>query len=122
MRRGEPRTSQYLGVKEEPWYESFGTWLEPESICYPQAGFTRRAKVLHPDGKLRILRTSVADTYFSLPVRPDTGFITKYELGDGRAVWLFLPYDDSPGISASIEAIAKKAIALWRKHYDHQRY
>ena len=56
-----------------------GTWLEPEGLCYPAGGFTRRARVLLrpnpnnpinlPYGKAYIVRASIADTYFSIPAR-----------------------------------------------------
>jgi hypothetical protein len=121
MERGKPRTSYFMGSKSEPWYESYGTWVEAEDICYPQGGFIRRAKVLHPDGKLRILRTSIADTYYSLPVTPNTGYITRHELKDGRGVWVFVKYKSEEEEWIPIEQWVPKAIEKWKENYDSRR-
>ena len=48
-----------------------GTWLEPEELCHPHGGRHRRAKAVFPDGKLRIVRCGLPDTFFSIPVRRD---------------------------------------------------
>ena len=56
------------------------TWLEPEDMCYPLGGFTRRARVRItrnqfnpredlPYGELRTVRASIPDTAFSIPAR-----------------------------------------------------
>lgn len=54
------------------------TWLESESFCYPHGGMTRRARVRFPDGKLRVVRCGIANTWFSVPVRRSDadGYIT----------------------------------------------
>lgn len=43
------------------------TWLEPEEWTYPSGGFNRRAYVRCPDGKYRVVRSSIPDTYFTIP-------------------------------------------------------
>lgn len=57
-------------------YES-GTWLEPERDG------PRRARVLFPDGELRIVRCAgVADTFFSIhcyPYKGQRGYIGSDE-------------------------------------------
>ena len=45
------------------------TWLEPEELCYPNGGMNRRCRCRWPDGKLRIVRCGIHDTFFSIPVR-----------------------------------------------------
>jgi hypothetical protein len=45
------------------------TWIEPEEVCYPNGGYHRRARVRCSDGKLRIVRCSLPDTYFTIPAR-----------------------------------------------------
>lgn len=46
-----------------------GTWLEDESFCYPHGGKTRRARVVCvSDGKLRVVKCGLPDTFFSVPV------------------------------------------------------
>ena len=46
-----------------------GTWIQPEQCAYGSRGGTygRRAKVVCPDGRLRIVRCTIADTFFSIP-------------------------------------------------------
>jgi hypothetical protein len=41
---------------------------------------TRRARALHPDGKLRVVRCGVADTYFTIPAR-GRGFLSVNDDG-----------------------------------------
>jgi hypothetical protein len=43
------------------------TWLEPESLCYPSGRMLRRCKALCEDGKTRIVRCGIPDTFFSIP-------------------------------------------------------
>lgn len=58
------------------------TWLEPEEAAYPNGGMTRKARVRFSDGKLRMIRAGIPDTYFSVPAtarvngRYVAGFIT----------------------------------------------
>lgn len=57
------------------------TWLEAEEFAYPNGGFTRRARVRMPDGRLRVVRCSLPDTFFSIPAKVDkrTGFLMTDE-------------------------------------------
>lgn len=70
-----------------------GTWIEPEEMAYPNGAFTRRAKCLFPDGKLRIVRCSIADTYFSIPAKGKIGKLRLegFIMADGPALY-FHPY------------------------------
>ena len=44
------------------------TWLEPEELCYPNGGMTRRCRARNVmTGKLRTVRCGIPDTYFSIP-------------------------------------------------------
>lgn len=65
-----PRTCTALGITCQPTEFLNGTWLESESFCYfPYGGKRRRARALCPDGKLRVLRCGIPDTFFTIPVR-----------------------------------------------------
>jgi hypothetical protein len=74
------------------------TWIDPEEYAYPAGGFTRNGRaevrrnsfnpdVVLPYGKVRAIRCSIPDTYFSIPARlryqrrTVRGFIT---CDDGR--------------------------------------
>ena len=74
MKHG-PRTSYFMGSRETPHVEPDGTWLEPESSCYPAGGMTRRARV-HTLAGLRIVQCGIPDTYFSIPARLKVGKTT----------------------------------------------
>lgn len=70
------------------------TWIEDESLAYntysgAPTGSNRRGKVRFPDGKLRIVRLGVADTYFSVPAKPNHGKIGFVSVIDGefRFTW-----------------------------------
>jgi len=54
-----------------------GTWLDPEEMAYPSGSMAagRKAKAMCPDGKARVCRVSIPDTFFSIPAT------TRY---DGR--------------------------------------
>ena len=43
------------------------TWLEPEELCYPNGGMTRKAYAICEDGQKRIVTCGIPDTYFSIP-------------------------------------------------------
>lgn len=43
------------------------TWIAPEECAYPNGGMTRRCKVMHPDGKLRITWAGIPDTFYTIP-------------------------------------------------------
>ena len=47
---------------------SNGTWIDPEEYAYPNGGMHRRARVMF-NGKLRMARAGIPDTYFSIPAR-----------------------------------------------------
>lgn len=64
------------------------TWLEPESLCFPNGGFTRRARAKMPDGKLLIFRAGLCDTFFSIPVKGHDGFLAT----DDDDVLTFYPH------------------------------
>jgi hypothetical protein len=49
------------------------TWIEPEEWCYLHGGMTRRARVRFPNGRLRVVRCGIPDTWFSIPVRKSDG-------------------------------------------------
>jgi len=54
------------------------TWIDPEELAYNTyggvpTGSGRRGLVRFPDGKLRIVRLRVPDTYFTIPARPSHG-------------------------------------------------
>ena len=54
------------------------TWIDPEELAYNSYSgaptrSNRRGRVRFPDGKLRIVRLGVADTFFSIPAKPAHG-------------------------------------------------
>ena len=59
------------------------TWLEPEELCYPHGGMTRRAKAICEDGKLRVVKCGIPDTFFSIPAKLGAakGFVSSEESG-----------------------------------------
>jgi hypothetical protein len=114
MKRGEPRTSYYMFQEGKPWYGVYGTWIEDESICYPSGSLIRRAKVLCPDGKLRIMYTGIPDTYFSLPVKGNKGYITSFYMKEmnetNENVWVFIPYKKEGEPYVTMNEMVKTAI------------
>lgn len=64
-----------MGMREAPSVMGEGTWLEAEAFCYPGGGMHRRARALCPDGKLRVLRCGIPDTFFTVPVKGG-GYLT----------------------------------------------
>lgn len=73
-----------MKTPRDPFYNyEGGTWLESESFCYPNGGMKRRACVRFPDGKLRIVRCGISDTFFSIPVHKSDGdgFLTVADDG-----------------------------------------
>jgi hypothetical protein len=75
-----------------------GTWLEGEEFCYAGGGLCRRARVECEDGKLRVVRCSIPDTYFSIPAvatikgKAVKGFVSSKDVGDDdRALFTFTP-------------------------------
>jgi hypothetical protein len=72
------------------------SWLEPEEWAYPKGGFTRRACVRCPDGEYRVVKCSIADTYFTIPAhlvykgKHVSGYISTDEKSSERE-FVFLP-------------------------------
>ena len=62
-----PRESNYLGMRDWARIEANGTWLEPESLCYPHGGQPRYAYAQCPDGVNRKVKCGMPDTWFSIP-------------------------------------------------------
>lgn len=69
MNNTEPRTIRFCGLVCTPSLMERGTWLEAEEAAYPSGGFTRRARAICPDGRLRVVQVSIPDTYSSIPAR-----------------------------------------------------
>ncbi len=61
-----PRASTYGGARIEPTIMLEGTWLEPESLCYPDGRMARRAKALCEDGSLRVVACGLPDTFSTI--------------------------------------------------------
>lgn len=59
----QPRESRFALACHYPG----DTWIESEILCGPRGGKRRRARVKCPDGKLRVVRCGLADTFFSIP-------------------------------------------------------
>ena len=84
----QPRVSNYFGMRSISHVNPDGTWLEPEELCYPRGGTTRKAYVLCPDGIKRISACGIPDTWFSIPARlrvkgqTITGYVTGKENED----------------------------------------
>lgn len=62
-----PRSSKFHGREEQPTCAQDGTWLEPESLCYPAGGMSRRAYAMCADGVKRLVTCGIPDTMFSIP-------------------------------------------------------
>lgn len=77
-----------------------GTWIDPESVAYPSGSLSagRRCKAVCPDGKTRVCRIGLPDTFFSIPARTRyggemrRGFVI---IDDG--VVTFYPNGNTPG-------------------------
>lgn len=69
----QPRVSRFMGQTETAHVCPDGSWLEPESLCYPAGGMTRRAYALCEDNEYRLVTCGVPDTYFSIPGRVRVG-------------------------------------------------
>jgi len=74
----QPRISHYMFQTEEPYYGAKGTWIEAESITYPSGSMIRRCRALCEDGKLRIIKCGISDTFFSINAGKK-GYITTQE-------------------------------------------
>jgi hypothetical protein len=74
VRSNGPRSANSAFGSSDPIYSpTRETWIESEAFCYPNGAFDRRCRVRFPDGKLRIVRCGIPDTFFSLPVRKSDG-------------------------------------------------
>lgn len=56
------------------------TWIDDEELAYntyhgSASGSNRRGLVRFSDGKLRMVRLGVPDTYFTIPAKPSKGKI-----------------------------------------------
>ncbi len=80
-----PRSCHCYGISMKGHIHPNGTWLEDEAFCYPRGGQTRRAYAVCEDGKLRLVKCGIADTFFSIPGS------TKI---DGKTVQGFLSSND----------------------------
>lgn len=46
------------------------TWIEPEELCYPRGGYSRRARAIRDtDGAAIVVTIGIPDTFFSVPVK-----------------------------------------------------
>ena len=75
------------------------TWIEREELAYATPtgsphGSRRRARVRFVDGKLRIVRVGVPDTWFTIPAKDPrtgrTGYITILGQNSSEGEWCFL--------------------------------
>lgn len=74
-----PRPCSYLGMNFSAVHYPDGTWLEGEAHCYPNGGMKRRAYATCADGKRRVIRCGLPDTYFSITARG--GFLSADDNG-----------------------------------------
>jgi hypothetical protein len=88
---------QLTGIhRDSPVIYQGKTWLEPEEWTYPSGGFHRRALVRCPDGKYRVVKCSVADTYWTIPAhlvykqKHVSGYVSTDEK-DPELEFVFLP-------------------------------
>lgn len=79
-----------------------GTWLDAEDLAYPSGAINagRRARAVCPDGKVRVVRVGVPDTFSTIPGaariggRYTSGFVTVAEDEDGKELWVtFTPFE-----------------------------
>jgi len=102
----KPETVRYREPAKGTAHYGLGTWIEPETLCYPSGAMNRRARCLvstetidNPkptDGTetLRVIRCGLPDTFFS--TRASQGTIT-IELINGVPCLIYtkyLKYDD----------------------------
>ncbi len=95
MKDSKPRKICYFGRASPNVHSSTGeTWIEAEEACYPSGRMLRRARVLFPDGKRRIVQAGIPDTFFSIPAHGK--FKGKYIAGyitiDDDGEFEFRPY------------------------------
>jgi hypothetical protein len=95
MRDPKPRQSLFYGMRASAHIEDNGTWLEPEELCYPTGGMTRKAYAMFPDGVKRLVTCGIPDTYFSIPAKPvkvDGKMVRGYIASDEKEGVVFRPY------------------------------
>ena len=96
-----PRAANFYGMRSTAHVNVDGSWLEPEELCYPNGGMTRRAFVAFPDGKMRVTICGLPDTYFSIPARIQIkkttihGYVTGTKDSNGNSSLEFRVYDSS---------------------------
>jgi hypothetical protein len=69
MKTPTPRPGSFMGMGIVNRSFPDGSWLEGEEFAYPNGGFTRRAYAWCEDGRYRVFKCSIADTFFSIPAR-----------------------------------------------------
>ena len=75
------------------------TWIDSEELAYSSysgrpSNSNRRVRVRFPDGKIRLVRLGVPDTFFSIPAKPShgrIGFVTV-------AHWTDVERGEVPGL------------------------
>lgn len=73
------------------------TWVDSEELAYntysgAASGSGRRGLVRFSDGKLRIVRLGVADTFFSMPAKPAHGRIGTVMRDNDAGEYRFYAY------------------------------
>lgn len=97
-----PRRTSFYGMRIQPSFYDRGTWIEPEERAYntysgTHWGSDRRCMALFPDGKTRIVRIGIPDTYFSIPghdSRGRKGFVSFDESDNGERFITWTPLVD----------------------------
>ncbi len=94
MKTPTPRNSSYFGMRSAATVCSNGTWIEPEELCYPNGGMTRKAYALFPDGVKRVVICGIPDTYFSIPAKPVkvNGVAVRGYIGSDENGIKFVPF------------------------------
>jgi hypothetical protein len=94
-----PRSSNYLGMKSIPIVIA-DTWLEPEELCYPRGGMSRKALAHCEDGTLAVVVCGIPDTYFSIPAyRKVNGLRVKGFVSSSEDGFKFTAYKLKPDTS-----------------------
>lgn len=75
------------------------TWIDPEELAYPTGsvhGSRRRGLVRFADGKLRMVRLGVPDTFFSIPAKPSRGPVGVVMVGNEQEEYTFHAFKEVP--------------------------
>ncbi len=60
---------------------TLGTWLDPEELCYPKGGMTRKARAYNVNtGMLQTVACGIPDTAFTIPAQQG-GYISMSNSG-----------------------------------------